>query len=73
MFKRIFQRRQFGKSLPARFPPKPTRTQEMHPETFAITSRWFVPPKVQQTTEKIGLRMVNTRYIVLLMARSAVL
>ncbi|KAJ3324773.1 NADH dehydrogenase Fe-S protein subunit 2 ndufs2 [Boothiomyces sp. JEL0866] len=38
-------------TIPVRL--KHTRTQTMHPETFGVTSAWFVPPKTKQTTEKI--------------------
>ncbi|KAJ3329139.1 hypothetical protein HDU91_003925, partial [Kappamyces sp. JEL0680] len=27
----------------------------MHPEAYSITSRWFVPPKVRQETEKLSV------------------
>jgi hypothetical protein len=33
----------------------------MHPDTLTATSRWFVPPKVRQTTERIGTKVFHRR------------
>ena len=42
-------------SLLKRIAPLETRVKEMHPETYAITSRWFVPPKVKQESKKVAV------------------
>ena len=40
---------------------KETRRKEMHPETYSITSRWFVPPKQRQEAEKISVPFYEGR------------
>jgi hypothetical protein len=41
---------------------KSTTKVTMDPETFAITSRWFVAPKVKQTAQKVGIHNINPRF-----------
>ena len=43
--------------------PIETRRKEMHPETYSITSRYFVPPKQRQEAQKISVPFYEGRFM----------